>query len=129
MEKSKTGIKITVAVVIVITVIAAGFAIKSKLSWYSEEDPVEVYFEAVITEIYESSILVDGVNINGQNYQGGFVCSVSDDTKICWNDTEISFEDLEAGDSIGIFFTGDISETAPAQISEVTMIILHDDEL
>lgn len=129
MEKSKTGIKITVAVVIVITVIAAGFAIKLKLSWYSEEDPVEVYFETVITEIYESSILVDGVDINGQNYQGGLVCSVSDDTKICWSDTEISFEELKVGDSIGIFFTGDISETAPAQISEVTMIILHDDEL
>ena len=48
--------------------------------------------------------------------------------KIMWRYTEITPEDLEIGDHISITFTGEVLESYPAQIQQVDIIQLLDDE-
>ena len=45
-----------------------------------------------------------------------------------WRYTEITPEDLESGDHISITFTGEVLESYPAQIQQVDIIQLLDDE-
>lgn len=84
-------------------------------------------FYAEITEVYESSLLVDGMEVNDYNHRGEFVFSVSDDTNIRWRGTELNFEDLDTGDNVAIYYSGSVAESYPAQISHVYRIELLDD--
>ena len=51
-----------------------------------------------------------------------------EETKIMWRYTGITPEDLEIGDHISITFTGEVLESYPAQIQQVDIIQLLDDE-
>lgn len=126
LGKSKTAIRIIVSVIIAIAIFAAGLISGVKLNTNDED---EICFYATITEVYESSVLVDGMDVNDYNYRFEFICDVGDDTEITWRGSELSFEDLDVGDNIAIYFTGGVAETEPGQISDVTRIMLLDDEL
>ena len=54
--------------------------------------------------------------------------AIVEETKIMWRYTEITPEDLESGDHISITFTGEVLESYPAQIQQVDIIQLLDDE-
>ena len=62
------------------------------------------------------------------NFRGEFRFIVSDDTKLEWMYEDISVNELCIGNNISITFTGDIQETYPAVIMDVTKIQLLDDE-
>ena len=74
-------------------------------------------FYAEILEIDGRSMLVSGLKENDVNYRGEFSFQVTADTKIEWHHTDIA----------SITFSGGVQESYPAQIQDVSRIILLDD--
>ncbi len=93
------------------------------------EIPVTTTFYATITEIYDHSILVEGLEVNDINSRGAFDLSTNDNTVYEWRYTPLSRSELEVGDTISVTYTGAVLETYPAQIHEVLKIQLLDDEI
>ncbi len=93
------------------------------------EHPVSTTFYAAITEIYEHSILVEGLEINDINSRGAFDLSTNENTVYEWRYTPLSRSELEVGDTISVTYTGAVLESYPAQIHEVLKIQLLDDEI
>lgn len=85
-------------------------------------------FYAAITDISDSSITVQGMEINDINFRGRFTFPVVEETSYLWRGTRISAKDLEEGDNISITFTGLVQETSPAGIQEVLKVQLLDDD-
>ncbi len=92
------------------------------------EIPATTTFYATITEIYESSILVDGLAINDVNSRGAFDLTISESTVLEWRYTPLQFSELDVGDTVAVTYTGWILESYPAQIPNVLKIQLLDDE-
>ena len=61
-------------------------------------------FYAAITDITDSSITVQGMEINDINFRGRFTFPVMEETSYLWRGTRISAKDLEEGDNISITF-------------------------
>ena len=87
----------------------------------------ETFYEA-ITDISDSSITVQGMEINDINFRGRFTFPVMEETSYLWRGTRISPKDLEEGDNISITFTGLVRESSPAGIQEVLKVQLLDDD-
>ncbi len=85
-------------------------------------------FYATVSDIRDNAVTVTGMEVNDINFRGEFCFSVTEETEITWQYTDISLGDLEAGDNVSITFTGEVMETSPAQIQGVEMIQLLDDE-
>ncbi|MEY8318701.1 DUF3221 domain-containing protein [Oscillospiraceae bacterium 50-58] len=85
-------------------------------------------FYATISEMQGNTCTVKGMEVNDINFRGEFSFSIVEETKIMWRYTEITPEDLEIGDHISITFTGEVLESYPAQIQQVDIIQLLDDE-
>ena len=85
-------------------------------------------FYATVKENNNGSFLVEGLPVNDINFRGEFRFTVSDDTKLEWRYEDIYVNELCIGNNISITFTGDIQETYPAVIMDVTKIQLLDDE-
>ena len=85
-------------------------------------------FYAAITDISDSSITVQGMEINDINFRGRFTFPVMEETSYLWRGTRISPKDLEEGDNISITFTGLVRESSPAGIQEVLKVQLLDDD-
>lgn len=86
-------------------------------------------FYASISDIRDSTLSVQGMDVNDINFRGDFVLDIVEETKIVWRYTELSFEDLDVGDKIAVTFSGDVLESSPAQITQVEQIQLLDDEI
>ena len=86
-------------------------------------------FYASISDIRDSTLSVQGMDVNDINFRGDFVLDIVEETKIVWRYTELSFEDLDVGDKIAATFSGDVLESSPAQITQVEQIQLLDDEI
>ena len=90
-------------------------------------------FNAKIKEIREyngvTSILIEGLDTNDINHKGEFDFSIDDNTELLWNNTEIELSDLKEGQNVSITSTGAVLESYPAQLTEVTKIIVLDDKL
>lgn len=85
-------------------------------------------FYAVIEEIRENSILVQGLEINDINGRGAFELTVGDKTELIWRGVPITVKDLREGNTISVTYTGEVLEISPAQIRDVLRIQLLDDE-
>lgn len=85
-------------------------------------------FYATISNIQDITLTVKGMEINDINFRGKFYFSVAEETMITWRYIDIPIKDLNVGDNISITFTGEILETYPAQITQVEVIQLLDDE-
>ena len=97
------------------------------------EDTIEEVFNAKIKEIREyngvTSILIEGLDTNDINHKGEFDFSIDNNTELLWNNTEIELSDLKEGQNVSITSTGAVLESYPAQLTEVTKIIVLDDKL
>lgn len=97
------------------------------------EDTIEDVFSAKIKEIREyngvTSILIEGLDTNDINHKGEFDFSIDNNTELLWNNTEIELSDLKEGQNVSITSTGAVLESYPAQLTEVTKIIVLDDKL
>lgn len=86
-------------------------------------------FYATITDVGDGIYTVEGLAVNDINFRGAFTFSLEEDTAVTWRYTDLSPEDLEVGDTVAITFTGEILETYPARLMEVTVVQLLDDEV
>jgi len=66
---------------------------------------------------------------NDINHRGKYYFNVDGGTSIKWRSSDISINELQAGNVISIAYTGRAMETAPAKIEKVLRIELLDDEL
>ena len=97
------------------------------------EDTIEDVFNAKIKEIREhngiTTILIEGLETNDINHRGDFDFSIDNDTELLWNNTKIEISDLKEGQNVSITSTGEVLESYPAQLTEVTKIIVLEDKL
>ena len=118
--------------VLMIFIAAGAYLIGYKTAYDRMERAAASYetetFYAAITDISNSSITVQGMEINDINFRGRFTCPVMEETSYLWRGTRISAKDLEEGDNISITFTGLVQETSPAGIQEVLKVQLLDDD-
>ena len=68
------------------------------------------------------------MDVNDVNFRGEFVFAVDDATQITWRYEPLELSELEPGDRISLTFEGDVLETSPAQLEDVTWVQLLDDE-
>ena len=85
-------------------------------------------FYAVIEEIREKYILVQGLEINDINGRGAFELTVGDKTELICRGVPITVKDLRAGNTVSVTCTGEVLEISPAQVRDVLRIQLLDDE-
>lgn len=119
--------------VVIVTFIAVGAYLIGYKTAYDRMERAAVSYEtetfyAAITDISDSSITVQGMEINDINFRGRFTFPVMEETSYLWRGTDISPEDLEEGDNISITFTGMVQESSPARIQEVVKVQLLDDD-
>lgn len=86
-------------------------------------------FYASISEINGDTIGVKGLEVNDINYRGEFTFSIKEETAVLWRGTPITPEDLEPNDTISITFQGEVLESYPAIIQNVTKVQLLEDEV
>ena len=86
-------------------------------------------FYAVIEEIRDSELVVQGLEINDINKRWRFQFRITGETELSWRGVPITLEDLQKGDLISITYTGLIQEISPAVILDVTKVQVLGDEL
>ena len=124
--------KIVVSVIVVIAAAALGYVLGYTMAKGGEKPEEELTFYAEITDIggiEGTYFTVRGLEVNDVNFRGDFTLSVTEDTEIEWNFMEIVPKQLQVGNSIAVTFSGDIQESDPAQIGNVTKIRLLEDEV
>ena len=75
-----------------------------------------------------TSLLVEGLETNGINQRGEFTFSINE-TKVFWNDTEVSKDKLKKGMLIEMGEYDYVQETYPARLVNVKSITIIQDEL
>lgn len=133
MSKDKNIVKQIIALVCYSVLLAVVFCfIGYKIAYGQMEKSTPITdsqtFYATVTDIQGNTFTVKGMEINDINFRGKFVFSVTENTKIIWRGTSLSIKELNVGDAISITFTGDVLETDPAQIEQLKVIQLLDDE-
>lgn len=111
----------TISIILAILLAAAGGYYGGRRS---VRPMVGTTFYAVIEEIRENRILVQGLEINDINGRGAFELTVGD----IWRGVPITAEDLKVGNTISVTYTGEVLESYPAQVRDVLRIQLLDDE-
>lgn len=86
-------------------------------------------FYAVIEEIRDSELVVQGLEMNDINKRGRFQFRITEETEVSWRGIPITLSDLQKGDLISITYTGLIQEISPAVILDVTKVQALGDEL
>ena len=84
---------------------------------------------AVIEEIRDSELVVQGLEMNDINKRGRFQFHITEETEVSWRGIPITLSDLQKGDLISITYTGLIQEISPAVILDVTKVQALGDEL
>ena len=110
-----------VSICVVLVVIIIGIAISSLLN--NKEENLLSSFQATIIDINDSTIIVEA---NDSEFVGEYSFEVTDDTNIIFLGKDISLTHLtnliSTYKKIEITFSGEIKETSPAQIENVTKV-------
>lgn len=83
---------------------------------------------AEILDINDNFFHVKGLEVNDVNGRGEFTFSAKENTRLVWRGTEIPLADFNIGDKIAFYYSGAVLETFPAQIPDVRIIKLLEDE-
>lgn len=125
----KKAVALIIALVLIAAAGAVGFFVGRNTADKADgADGAAVAIYAEIMEINDSCLYVKGLDINDINGRGEFVFSIDEDTPLRWHGTEITLEELNVGDNIAIYYSGDVLEIYPAQITNVLQLVLLDDE-
>lgn len=121
MKKELKILCISIGMVLIVIII--GLVISLLIN---KDDSLEITtFEATITDITNQIITV---NANDANFIGEYSFEITDDTSIIYLGKEISLTHLtnliSTYKNIEITFSGEIKETSPAQIENVTKVEL-----
>ena len=84
--------------------------------------------DAGIISVNGANFHVEGLDVNDINGREEFTFSVKENTRLVWRGTEIPLSDFQSGDMIAFYWRGLILESYPAQVQNVVMIKLLDDE-
>lgn len=87
-----------------------------------------VTFYATIDDISGNHLTVSGLEVNDINTRGQFTFSIDEDTVLEWRYTALTADELDAGDTIAVTYTGYVLETYPARLEKILKIQLLDDE-
>ena len=115
----------TVSIILAVLLAAAGGYYGGRRS---VQPMVGTTFYAVIEEIRENRLLVQGLEINDINGRGTFELAVGDKTELIWRGVPITVKDLRVGNTVSVTYIGEVLEISPAQVSDVLRIQLLDDE-
>lgn len=128
----KRKVKIILCLLFILAIVTSSFFIGYRVAYNKIEntftDTKSETFYATITDINDTSISVQGVEINDINYRGEFEFAITGETELVWRGTPITVSEFNVGDCISITFTGYIQETYPAQITDVIKVQLLNDE-
>lgn len=83
---------------------------------------------AEILDINDNFFHVKGLDVNDVNGREEFTFSAKENTRLVWRGTEIPLSDFKVGDKIAFYYSGAVLETFPAQIPDVRIIKLLEDE-
>ena len=86
-------------------------------------------FYAAITEVDDSLLTVEGLDINQINHRGTYWLHIAPETQIKWHGREIAFTDLHSGLTVSVTYSGPVMESSPAQIPNVHCVEVLDDTL
>ena len=89
--------------------------------------PAAQIFYATITDVKDNVLTVEGLAVNDINFRGAFTFSLEENTAVIWRYADLAPEDLETGDTVAVIFTGEILESYPARLTDVTAVQLLDD--
>lgn len=129
MKKSKSFWIFTafVAVVIFVCAFGGGFVVGRITANPQDKTNCEVVYAEIIS-VNGANFHVKGLEVNDINGRGEFTFSAKENTALVWRGTEIPLSDFQSGDRIAFYWRGMILESYPAQVQNVVMIKLLDDE-
>lgn len=125
--------RISLILALVLVVLAAGAGLFGGYHWGASsaepetEEPTQTFY-ATITEVSDSSLLVEGLEVNDINHRGAFTVPVDSSTRITWRYEAMDFSELKPGQTVSVTYSGAVMESDPAGLTDVTWIQLLDDE-
>ena len=85
-------------------------------------------FYAEVEEREEDYFLVKGLDINDVNHRGLYNFTVTKETILMWNFTKLTLNEIPKSALIAISYQGPVSESFPANIKNVTKVVLLDEK-
>lgn len=125
--KKRVLLGILAAVLLAGTFVGGFFVGKNNTQKETDLPNCEVVFAEIIS-VNGSNFHVKGLDVNDINGRGEFTFSAKENTRLIWRGTEILLSDFQSGDNIAFFWNGVVLESYPAQVQNVVMIKLLDDE-
>lgn len=116
-----------IAVLLAAGAFAGGFFTGKNTADTDKNTFCEVVY-AEILEVNGNTFHVKGLDVNDINGRGEFTFSAKENTRLVWRGTEIPLADFKKGDKIAFYYGGEVLETFPAQIPDVRIIKLLNDE-
>lgn len=126
-----TGKKKVICLIAAVLLAAGAFVGGFFAGKNSADTEKNIICEVVYAEILDlngSLFHVKGLDVNDVNGRGEFTFSAKENTRLVWRGTEIPLSDFKAGDKIAFYYSGAVLETFPAQIPDVRIIKLLEDE-
>lgn len=127
-SKSFRILTVFVAVVIFVCAFGGGFVVGRTTAKPQNMPNCEVVYAEIIS-VENGYFHVKGLDVNDINGRGEFTFSAKENTALVWRGTELSLSDFQAGDRIAFYYSGEVLLTYPAQVQNVVMIKLLDDEV
>lgn len=127
MAVKKKVICAIIAALLVAGAFVGGFFVGKNSAKPAENSFREVVY-AEILSIDGNHFHVKGLDVNDINGRGEFTFTAKENTRLVWRGTELSLSDFSVGDKIAFYYSGMVYETYPAQIPDVRIIKLLDDE-
>ena len=127
-SKSFRILTVFVAVVIFVCAFGGGFVVGRTTAKPQNMPNCEVVYAEIIS-VENGYFHVKGLDVNDINGRGEFTFSAKENTALVWRGTELSLSDFQAGDRIAFYYSGEVLLTYLAQVQNVVMIKLLDDEV
>lgn len=127
MTVKKRVILIILAAVLLAGAFVGGFFVGKNTQKETALPNCEVVYAEIIS-VNGSNFHVKGLDVNDINGRGEFTFSAKENTALVWRGTDIPLSDFQSGDRIAFYWRGMILESYPAQVQNVVMIKLLDDE-
>ena len=102
---------------------------KEVIEELKENPQVAPAFYATIDDIDGDMIFITGLEMNDINHRGSYYFRIDEDTSVKWNNSDITVNELQAGNVISVAYTGEVWEESPAYLEKVLAVTLLEEEL
>ena len=128
MTVKKRVILIILAAVLLAGAFIGGIFVGRNTQKETDFPNCEVVYAEIIS-VNNGYFHVKGLDVNDINGRGEFTFSAKENTALVWRGTELSLSDFQKGDRIAFYYRGEVLLTYPAQIPNVMVIKLLEDEV